>query len=230
MFARRLDSSRAFKEMTKQTKELKSKAVSRVREWLLTNINLLKKPQTNLQQIQDVVLLKNRAFYEFLAEVDPDISAEVVDSYSSTMDKLYGSPSFAYFSRAFLCGFRATFVCGFRVFFVRLSCVHFRASLLIFARVLYWTAHLVKTYADDVMKLSADAADAGKGEVMAQEPELPGSKKKKKKKTAVSGVRLLVAAACCLACLFVEAATCWVLLFFAALLLAALSALVWFFC
>ena len=45
-------------------------------------------------------------------------------------------------------------------------------------------AHLVKTYAADVMKLSADAADAGKGEVMAQEPELPGGKKKKKKNKA----------------------------------------------
>ena len=128
MFARRLDSSRAFKEMTKQTKELKSKAVSRVREWLLTNINLLKKPQTNLQQIQSSVLLKYRSFYEFLAEVDPDVSAEVVDSYSSTMDKLYGSPSFAYFSRAFLCGCRATFVwvsaCFSCVFLVCISVLH----------------------------------------------------------------------------------------------------------
>ena len=127
--------SRAFREMTKEIGSLRSKAVSRTREWLLTNINLLKKPQTNLQQIQSSVLLKYRSFYEFLAEVDPDVCAEVVSSYSSTMDKLY--------------------------------------------------AHLVKTYADDIMKLSADAADAGKGEVMAQAPDPKQKKKSRKKAPAV---------------------------------------------
>jgi hypothetical protein len=127
--------SRAFREMTKEIGSLRSKAVLRTREWLLTKINLLKKPQTNIQQIQSSVLFKYRDFYEFLAEVAPDACAEVVDSYSSTMDKLY--------------------------------------------------ADLVKTYAEDVMKLSADAADSGKGEVMAQAEEQK-QKKKKKKASAVT--------------------------------------------
>ena len=50
--------SRAFREMTKEIGSLRSKAVLRTREWLLTKINLLKKPQTNVQQIQSSVLFK----------------------------------------------------------------------------------------------------------------------------------------------------------------------------
>ena len=64
---------------------VKSKAISRVRGFLLQSINLLKKPQTNIQMVQESKFLKAKYLLEFLADVAPDILGEVQDSYCSTM-------------------------------------------------------------------------------------------------------------------------------------------------
>lgn len=81
--------SRAYEEMKLEIDVVKSKAISRVRGFLLQSINLLKKPQTNIQMVQESKFLKAKYLLEFLAAAAPDILTEVQEAYCSTMDKLY---------------------------------------------------------------------------------------------------------------------------------------------
>ncbi|VDM16428.1 unnamed protein product [Hydatigera taeniaeformis] len=73
-------------------KKLKTKAITRIREFLLEKIKVLRKPMANYQVPQSQ-LLRFRYFYEFLLIHEKDLAREVRGSYLSTMDKVY----FAYF-------------------------------------------------------------------------------------------------------------------------------------
>ena len=100
------EQSKSYHEMAKDVAVLRAKAVARVREWLLTKINLLKKPGTNIQIIQRDVLLKYRAFYAFLAESgSEEVAEEVIEAYTTTMDRLYAHQLSTYTARLLqLCG------------------------------------------------------------------------------------------------------------------------------
>ncbi|KAL5107444.1 hypothetical protein TcWFU_002360 [Taenia crassiceps] len=73
-------------------KKLKFKAVTRIREFLLEKIKVLRKPMANYQ-VPQTQLLRFRYFYEFLLIHDGEIAREVRGNYLSTMEKVY----FAYF-------------------------------------------------------------------------------------------------------------------------------------
>nr|CDS23076.1 vacuolar protein sorting associated protein 52 [Echinococcus granulosus] len=73
-------------------KKLKTKAVTRIREFLLEKIKVLRKPMANYQVPQSQ-LLRFRYFYAFLLIHERELAREVRGSYLFTMEKVY----FAYF-------------------------------------------------------------------------------------------------------------------------------------
>lgn len=76
-------------QSTPQLEQLRTKAVSRVKEFLLQKINTLKKPRTNLQILQRNVLVKFKFFTQFLAEHHPAVAEEVQQHYVQTMSAQY---------------------------------------------------------------------------------------------------------------------------------------------
>ena len=60
--------SLAKRELDPPLEKLRIKAVSKVRDFLMNNISLLKRPKTNLQIIQQTSLLKYKHFIRFLAQ------------------------------------------------------------------------------------------------------------------------------------------------------------------
>eukprot|EP00929_Paragymnodinium_shiwhaense_P097629 TRINITY_DN59268_c0_g1_i2.p1 TRINITY_DN59268_c0_g1~~TRINITY_DN59268_c0_g1_i2.p1 ORF type:complete len:707 (-),score=206.27 TRINITY_DN59268_c0_g1_i2:44-2164(-) len=64
-------------------------AVSRIRDFLVENINSLQRPKTNLQIIQNNVLLRFKFFNVFLAEHHPQVAEEVQRHYVMTMSAIY---------------------------------------------------------------------------------------------------------------------------------------------
>jgi hypothetical protein len=72
-----------------ELEKLRTKAVSRVKEFLLSKINALKKPKTNLQILQRNVLVRFKFFNTFLAEHHPAIAEEVKQHYVATMSAVY---------------------------------------------------------------------------------------------------------------------------------------------
>ena len=73
-------------------KNLKLKAVSKIREYILKKVQSCRKAMTNYQILQNT-LLRNKFFYHFLLTHDPETAKEVVAEYLDTMGKVY----FSYF-------------------------------------------------------------------------------------------------------------------------------------
>jgi vacuolar protein sorting-associated protein 52 len=61
----------------------------RLREFLIEQINLLKKPKTNIQIMQKSVLGKYKVFTEFFKEQSPQIYTELCNNYREIMAKIY---------------------------------------------------------------------------------------------------------------------------------------------
>eukprot|EP00971_Amphidinium_carterae_P245515 4875428-Amphidinium_carterae.1 len=76
-------------ESTPELERLRTKAVARIKEFLLEKITALKKPKTNLQIIQRSVLVRFKFFNSFLTEHHPAIADEVKQSYVTTMSAVY---------------------------------------------------------------------------------------------------------------------------------------------
>jgi len=76
-------------QSTPQLENLRAKAVSRVKDFLLAKINQLKKPKTNLQILQNNVLVKFKFFTQFLSEHHPPVAREVQQHYVETMSTQY---------------------------------------------------------------------------------------------------------------------------------------------
>jgi len=72
-----------------QIEKLRLKAVAKVREFLLQRIHNLKRPKTNIQIIQQNVLLKFKYFNQFLAEHGTEAHAEVRETYVDILSKIY---------------------------------------------------------------------------------------------------------------------------------------------
>lgn len=58
-------------------RRLRVKAVGRVRDFMLAKFNLLQKPRTNFQILQQSVLLKYKTFMSFLADHGQEVFPEV---------------------------------------------------------------------------------------------------------------------------------------------------------
>ena len=65
------------------------KACDRVRAFVISQINLLKKPQTNIQIIQQNNLIKYKMFLQFLRDHNQAAYFEICHSYSEIMNKIY---------------------------------------------------------------------------------------------------------------------------------------------
>lgn len=81
--------TKAYKEIHASVDKLRSRAAQRVRDFLLQKIGALRKRMTNVQILQQAVLLKFKTFYAFLQEHAPDKAAEVLEAYSATMSSIF---------------------------------------------------------------------------------------------------------------------------------------------
>jgi hypothetical protein len=74
-------------EMRSHVHKLKLVAVSRIRDYFLGQMALLRRPQTNVRMIQVHGLLKYAPLQEFLEEASPEVAAEVYNVYMESMGK-----------------------------------------------------------------------------------------------------------------------------------------------
>jgi len=67
--------SKAIKDLQPELEKLKARASVRLRDFLLEQIGLLKKPKTNIQIVQKNVLAKYKIFTEFFKDQNPQVYA-----------------------------------------------------------------------------------------------------------------------------------------------------------
>jgi hypothetical protein len=73
-----------------ELEKLKARASVRLREFLLDQIALLKKPKTNIQIVQRNVLGKYRVFTEFFKDQNPQVQSQLSRStpnYATTIGR-----------------------------------------------------------------------------------------------------------------------------------------------
>lgn len=70
--------------------KLKIKAMSKIRVYLLEQIYKFRKPMTNYQVPQNV-MLKNKFFFEFILSNERQVGQEICNEYVDTMSKIYYS-------------------------------------------------------------------------------------------------------------------------------------------
>lgn len=83
--------SQARKDMDPVLENLRIAAVAKIREFLLQKMYTLKKPKTNIQIIQQNVLLKYKYCIRFLASHGEDIYDEIRTEYISLLSKILSS-------------------------------------------------------------------------------------------------------------------------------------------
>lgn len=83
--------SQSKRDLEPALEKLRIKAVSKVRDFLLQNMNLLKRPKTNLQIIQQTSLLRYKHFIRFLAQHGADVYSEIRGEYISIMSRILSS-------------------------------------------------------------------------------------------------------------------------------------------
>lgn len=69
---------------------LKSKAILKIRDYVLKKIYSCRKPMTNFSIVQNA-LLKHKFFFKFLATHEREIAREIQNEYTDTMGKVYYS-------------------------------------------------------------------------------------------------------------------------------------------
>ncbi|MQL88037.1 hypothetical protein Taro_020591 [Colocasia esculenta] len=80
-------SSKALKDVQPELERLRQKAVSKVFEFIVQKLYALRKPKTNIQILQQSVLLKYKYVILFLKEHGKEIYNEVRAAYIDTMNK-----------------------------------------------------------------------------------------------------------------------------------------------
>lgn len=86
------DSSPSVRDVSQILDNLKLKAISKIKEYIMKKIQSIKKAMTNYQILQNT-LVKNKFFFKFLQNHDPETSKEILSEYTDTMMKVY----FSYF-------------------------------------------------------------------------------------------------------------------------------------
>ena len=82
-------SSLSMKEILPELKRLNHKAAFRIRNFLLTQFQSLTRPKTNVQMLQENVLLKYKELLLFLRENNQDVFVELCMSYTDIMSGIY---------------------------------------------------------------------------------------------------------------------------------------------
>ncbi|KAM7511463.1 hypothetical protein LguiB_010338 [Lonicera macranthoides] len=88
--------SNALKDVQPELERLRQKAVSKVFEYIVQKLHALRKPKTNIQILQQSVLLKYKYVISFLKEHGKEIYAEVRAAYIDTMNKVLSAHFRAY--------------------------------------------------------------------------------------------------------------------------------------
>mmetsp|Transcript_20973 Transcript_20973/g.18307 ORF Transcript_20973/g.18307 Transcript_20973/m.18307 type:complete len:238 (-) Transcript_20973:801-1514(-) len=83
-----IDQYATVKELEPELTKLKNKACQRVRTFIIHQLELLKKPKTNIQMIQENVLIKYNVFLEFLKNNYIQVFIELLNLYFELMGKL----------------------------------------------------------------------------------------------------------------------------------------------
>ncbi|EPS67411.1 hypothetical protein M569_07361, partial [Genlisea aurea] len=88
--------SKALNDVQPELEKLRRKAVSRIFDFIVQKLAALRKPKTNIQILQQNVLLKYKYVVVFLREHGKDVYVEVRAAYVDTMNKVLSSKFKAY--------------------------------------------------------------------------------------------------------------------------------------
>ncbi|XP_020547644.1 LOW QUALITY PROTEIN: vacuolar protein sorting-associated protein 52 A-like [Sesamum indicum] len=88
--------SKALNDVQPELEKLRQKAVSKVFDFIVQKLNALRKPKTNVQILQQNVLLKYKYVILFLKEHGNEVYLEVRAAYIDTMNKVLSSKIRAY--------------------------------------------------------------------------------------------------------------------------------------
>lgn len=81
--------NKSVKEIEPELTKLKLKACERIKAFVSSQINGLKKPKTNIQILQQNDLINYRVFLYFLKEHNVDVFLEISQNYAKLMSKIY---------------------------------------------------------------------------------------------------------------------------------------------
>ncbi|KAF0539370.1 Vps52-domain-containing protein [Gigaspora margarita] len=76
---------KAIRDVGPELEKLRLKATEKIRDFLLNKIRSLRIPNTNVQILQQSVLLKYKALYQFVIERYSDVAFEIMHNYINTM-------------------------------------------------------------------------------------------------------------------------------------------------
>ena len=79
----------ACADMAPELEKLRAKSVQKIHDFLLQRVASLRKKMTNIQILQQSVLLKYKGLYQFLQEHAPEVAAEIKEAYTTTMSAIY---------------------------------------------------------------------------------------------------------------------------------------------
>ncbi|XP_019160279.1 PREDICTED: vacuolar protein sorting-associated protein 52 A isoform X1 [Ipomoea nil] len=88
--------SKALKDVQPELEKLRQKAVSKVFDFMVQKLYSLRKPKTNVQILQQSVLLKYKFIISFLKEHGKEVYVEVRAAYIDTMNKVLSAQFRAY--------------------------------------------------------------------------------------------------------------------------------------
>ncbi|KVH98490.1 vacuolar protein sorting-associated protein 52 A [Cynara cardunculus var. scolymus] len=88
--------SNALKDVQPELEKLRQKATSKVFEFMIQKLYALRKPKTNIQILQQSILLKYKYVISFLKEHGKEIYTEVRAAYTDTMNKVLSAHFRAY--------------------------------------------------------------------------------------------------------------------------------------
>ncbi|WCJ34781.1 Vacuolar protein sorting-associated protein 52 A [Euphorbia peplus] len=88
--------SKALKDVQPELEKLRQKAISKVFDFIVQKLYALRKPKTNIQILQQSVLLKYKYVISFLKEHGKEIYVEVRGAYIDTMNKVLSAHFRAY--------------------------------------------------------------------------------------------------------------------------------------
>ncbi|CAL1358514.1 unnamed protein product [Linum trigynum] len=91
-----IKTSKALKDVQPELDKLRQKAVSKVFDFIVQKLQALRKPKTNIQILQQSVLLKYKYAISFLKEHGKEVYTEVRAAYIDTMNKVLSACFRAY--------------------------------------------------------------------------------------------------------------------------------------
>ena len=91
-----MQSSAAYLDVMPELGRLRVKAAGKVRDHLMSNIYALRRPKTNIQILQQSLLLKHRGLLPFLRQHGPEVFGEVRAAYVETLSRVLSSHFKAY--------------------------------------------------------------------------------------------------------------------------------------